>query len=251
MGGQIGSHRCRFAAARCDRQVALAVSLLVLMTASGRRARMQTAAPGTAGTDTESAPSSLEMGGRKSVTRFFVTSRGLGRGGDLGGLAGADAHCQALAMAEGSGDHTWRAYLSATATKTTPAVNARDRIGTGPWYNALGDRVARDLDDLHSGLRITRENAVTERGDPIGRNMVEVLSGSRPDGRAFQGEGDFTCANWTSNGAGRAEVGRLAEPRRRATAANSWNSAHRSRGCSQSALRATEGAGLFYCFAID
>src|SRR5437764_15332020 len=96
-------------------------------------------------------PSSLEMGGKKSVTRFFITSRSLGRGGDLGGLAGADAHCQALAKREGSGDHTWRAYLSTMATSTSPAVNARDRIGKGPWYNALGDRVAVNVEQLHGG----------------------------------------------------------------------------------------------------
>src|SRR5689334_24423459 len=109
-------------------------------------------------------PASLEMGGKKSVTRFFITSRGLGKGGNLGGLAGADAHCQALAKAEGSGDHTWRAYLSTMAMGTTPAVNARDRIGKGPWYNALGDRVAINLQQLHSDTnKINVENAVTER----------------------------------------------------------------------------------------
>src|SRR6478672_2576477 len=107
-------------------------------------------------------PASLEMGGKKSVTRFFITSRGLGKGGNLGGLAGADAHCQALAKAEGSGDHTWRAYLSTAAVANTPSVNARDRIGKGPWYNALGDRIAIDLQQLHSDNNtINVENAVT------------------------------------------------------------------------------------------
>src|SRR5262245_19083941 len=105
------------------------------------------------------------MGGAKSVTRFFVTSRGLGHGGDLGGLSGADAHGRALANAEGSGDHTWRAYLSTMATKTTPAVNARDRIGKGPWYNALGDRVAVDVEDMHNVRSMIQENVVTERGE--------------------------------------------------------------------------------------
>lgn len=196
-----------------------------------------------------SPPSSLEMGGAKSVTRFFVTSRGLGRGGDLGGLAGADAHCQALAKAEGSGDHTWHAYLSTAATPGAPAVDARDRIGKGPWYNALGDRIAVDVGDLHSGDRITRDNAVTERGDSVNGDMAEILTGSTADGRAFSGSGDRTCGNWTSSSAGRAQVGRI-----EATAGarqSSWNSAHPSRGCSQRELESTGGAGLYYCFAVD
>jgi hypothetical protein len=186
------------------------------------------------------------MGGAKSVTRFFVTSRGLGRGGDLGGLVGADAHCQALANAEGSGDHTWRAYLSTSASTTVPAVNARDRIGTGPWYNALGDRVALNLDELHSGRSITQENVVTERGDAIN---AEALTGSRPDGTAFQDADDRTCGNWTSSSRGHAQVGRLPQSGE-ASGGNSWNSAHPSRGCSQHDLQAT-GAGVFYCFATD
>ena len=128
-------------------------------------------------------PASLQMGGRKSVTRFFITSRGSGRGGNLGGLAGADARCQALAKAEGSDDHTWRAYLSTMATRTAPAINARDRIGKGPWYNALGDRVAISVQQLHSdGNEINLENAVTERGDPVKLEVHDILTGSRPDG---------------------------------------------------------------------
>jgi hypothetical protein len=196
-------------------------------------------------------PSSLEMGGKKSVTRFFITSRSLGRGGDLGGLAGADAHCQALAKREGSGDHTWRAYLSTTATSTSRAVNARDRIGKGPWYNALGDRIAVNVEQLHSGKNaIDVDNAVTERGDTVKLEVHDMLTGSRADGTAYLGTGDLTCSNWTSSSRGRAQVGHFdrisADARER-----SWNSAHASRGCSQNDFAATGGSGLFYCFAID
>jgi len=196
-------------------------------------------------------PQSLQMGGAKSVTRFFITSRGLGRGGNLGGVAGADAHCQALAKAEGSGDHTWHAYLSTTATDGAPAVNARDRIGKGPWYNALGDRIAVNLDQLHRGQHaINLENAVTERGDPVPSDKHDILTGSRPDGTAFPAPGDLTCANWTSSSRGRAQVGHHdgagPDPKDR-----SWNSAHASRGCSPKDFEATGGSGLFYCFAID
>ena len=196
-------------------------------------------------------PASLEMGGKKSVTRFFITSRGLGKGGNLGGLTGADAHCQALAKKEGSDDHTWRAYLSTMATGTAPAVNARDRIGNGPWYNALGDRIAINVLQLHSeSNKINVENAVTERGENVKLEDHDILTGTRPDGTAYPGTGDLACANWTSSGPGRAQVGHFdrmgAEVRER-----SWNSAHASRGCSQQDLRATGGAGFFYCFAID
>ena len=197
-------------------------------------------------------PASLQMGGKKSVTRFFITSHGLGRGGNLGGLAGADAHCQALAKAEGSGDHTWRAYLSTMATSTAPAVNARDRIGKGPWYNALGDRIAINVQQLHTdaGNKINIENGVTERGEMVKLEDHDILTGSRPDGTSYPGTGDLTCANWTSSSSGRAQVGhfdRMAlDPRER-----SWNSAHATRGCSQQDFRATGGAGLFYCFAIN
>jgi hypothetical protein len=190
------------------------------------------------------------MGGTKSVTRFFVTSRGLGRGGDLGGLAGADAHCQALAKAEGSDDHAWRAYLSASATSSAAAINARDRIGTGPWYNALGDRVAANLDELHGGKAIGPESALTERGDSVGDAAHDILTGSRPDGTAFAGGEDRTCGNWTSSGAGHAQAGRIDRKGTEPTAA-SWNSLHATRGCSQQDLRASQGDGLFYCFAID
>lgn len=232
---------------------ALAVALPLMLVACGRSDTQTGAA--TPETPAEALPESLPMGGAKSVTTFFVTSAGAGKGADLGGLAGADAHCQALAKAEGSGDHTWRAYLSTTATLTAPAVNARDRIGTGPWYNAEGFLVAGTIDQLHSAQsRIDKETAVTERLDPVNGvgdnpNRHDVLTGSRPDGTAFEGE-DLTCENWTLSGAGRAQVGHH-DRKGGGPGASSWNSAHASRGCSQQDLRSTGGAGLLYCFATD
>ena len=196
------------------------------------------------------------MGGVKSVTTFFVTSVGLGQGGDLGGLAGADAHCQALAKAEGSGDHTWRAYLSATPGEGRPAVHARDRIGKGPWYNAEGLLVAANVEDLHSDQnKLNKEMAVTERLDQVNGvgetpNRHDILTGSRPDGTAFGANEDVTCGNWTSSNAGRAQVGHH-DRKGREPGVNSWNSAHASRGCSQQDLESTGGAGLLYCFAVD
>jgi hypothetical protein len=221
--------------------------------------RSEEAQPGTAQAPAEtpqSVPQSIPMGGEKSVTRFFVTSKGLGRGGDLGGLAGADAHCQALAKAAGSGDHTWRAYLSTSATGDQPAVNARDRIGNGPWYNAEGFLVAANPDVLHSDAnKITKETAVTENLNPVNGvgdtpNMHDILTGSRPDGTAFDASEDLTCGNWTSSSTARAQVGHH-DRRGLGEGVNSWNSVHASRGCSQQDLESTGGAGLFYCFAID
>jgi len=202
------------------------------------------------------APEYRSMGGQKSVMTFFITSRGVGRGGDLGGLAGADAHCQALAKAEGAGDHTWRAYLSASASGSTPAVHARDRIGTGPWYNADGFRIARDVEELHSASNgIDKENGTTERLDPVNGvgdtpNRHDILTGSRPDGTAFEPGEDHTCGNWTSSGPGHAQVGHH-DRKGQGQNASSWNSAHATRGCSQAELEGTGGAGLFYCFGID
>jgi hypothetical protein len=234
----------------------LCLALSVSFAACDRNGGAPSGAGNVPAKSTEGPPPSVPMGGAKSVMTFFVTSRGLGKGGDLGGLAGADAHCQALAEAEKAGDHTWRAYLSTMTTKTEPAVNARDRIGNGPWYNAQGDRIARNLQELHSGDNaINKENAVTERLDPVGGvgdkpNVHDILTGSRSDGTAFAGDQDLTCRNWTSHGEGRAQVGhhdRMGEEEN----ANSWNSAHPSGGCSQSALQSTGGAGLLYCFGID
>jgi hypothetical protein len=187
---------------------------------------------------------------------FFITSEGPGDGANLGGLAGADQHCQMLAEAAGAGDLTWRAYLSTIATTTGPAVHARDRIGDGPWYNAMGVMVAESVADLHSANNeLSKENSLTENGDMVnGRgddpNMHDILTGSQLDGTAFTDEEGYTnCDNWTSNGEGSAQVG---HHDRTGGGQNptSWHSAHGSRGCSQENLQGTGGNGLFYCFGI-
>ena len=199
--------------------------------------------------------------GPKEMT-FFVTSVSPGKGGDLGGLEGADRYCQSLAQAAGAGDRTWHAYLSTQAPKLadTNFVNARDRIGTGPWQNAKGDVIARSVDELHSGdNNLTKQTALNEKGQPVnGRtekpNMHDILTGSRPDGTAFPGAPfpDMTCGNWTKSGAdGAAMTGHhdRAGPLD-ASWAVSWNSAHPTLGCSQEKIRPTGGDGLFYCFAV-
>ena len=190
---------------------------------------------------------------------FFVTSAGSGKGADLGGLAGADALCQQLAGAAGAGGRTWRAYLSTQAANGQPAVNARDRIGQGPWRNAKGDVVATDAAQLHGANNLTKATALTEKGTVVnGRgdqpNTHDILTGSQPDGTAFAAGGDMTCGNWTrSGGEGAAMLGHSDRMGLNDSAeAKSWNSSHASRGgCSQEALRGTGGAGLFYCFATD
>jgi hypothetical protein len=189
---------------------------------------------------------------------FFITSAGPGNGADLGGLEGADAHCQQLAEAAGASGRTWRAYLSAQANGGAAAVNARDRIGAGPWQNVQGVVIANDLDELHGTNNLTKETALSEQGDVInGRgddpNRHDVLTGSQPDGTAFAGSEDRTCGNWTSSGDGAAMVGHHdRQGLRDDEASRSWNSSHPSRGgCSQEALRGTGGDGLFYCFAAD
>lgn len=187
---------------------------------------------------------------------FFITSHGPGAGADLGGLEGADAHCQALAEAAGAGDLIWHAYLSTTASEEKPAVNARDRIGAGPWYNHAGVRVASDVDELHGeDANLTKETVLTENGETVnGRgddpNRHDILTGSTLEGRAFSGEEDTTCSNWTSDGEGSARVGHH-DRQGGGEHPTSWNSAHGTRGCSQEDLRSTGGDGLFYCFAID
>jgi hypothetical protein len=189
---------------------------------------------------------------------FFVTSAGPGNGADLGGLEGADAHCQQLAEAAGASGGTWRAYLSTQADGGQTAVNARDRIGAGPWQNAEGVVIAQDLDELHGTNNLSKETALTEQGDVVnGRgdepNRHDILTGSQPDGTAFAGSEDRTCGNWTSSGDGAAMVGHHdRQGLRDDEASRSWNSSHPSRGgCSQEALRGTGGDGLFYCFAAD
>ncbi len=193
----------------------------------------------------------------KSGMSFFVSSVGSGKGADFGGLAGADRHCQSLAAAAGAGQRTWRAYLSATPAGGMPAVNARDRIGRGPWQNVAGVVVARNVAELHGTNNLTKQTALTEKGQVVnGRgdtpNRHDVLTGSQPDGTSVPGNADTTCGNWTRSGEGSAILGhhdriglRDDEPSR------SWNSSHPSRGCGDEALRSTGGAGLLYCFAAD
>jgi len=185
---------------------------------------------------------------------FFITSVGLGDGGNLGGLEGADAHCQALADAAGAGDRTWRAYLSTEATDDVPAVSARGRIGVGPWHNALGELIASDLDQLHLSPNIVKRTALDENGNSVnGRgdspNEHDILTGTQEDGTAyFPDDDDHTCNNWTSNDEGSAQVG---HHDRHGGGNLSWNSTHATRGCSQEGLQSTGGAGLLYCFAAD
>jgi hypothetical protein len=189
-----------------------------------------------------------------SSPSFFVTSANPGRGANFGGLAGADAHCQALAGAAGQGGKTWRAYLSTTGAN---AVNARDRIGKGPWYNVKGTQVAGNVDELHGTNQLTKETALTERGETVmGRgdavNLHDVLTGSTPEGRAAAGSEDTTCGNWTRGAEGSATVGHHDRQGLRDDApSRSWNSSHATRGCSMDALKSTGGGGLLYCFAAN
>lgn len=198
----------------------------------------------------------------QSALGFFVTSVGSGRGGDFGGLAGADAHCQTLAATVGAGQRTWRAYLSTTATGGKPAVNARDRIGKGPWRNARGDLIAGSVAELHGANNLAKHTALTEKGEMVnGRgdtpNRHDILTGSQPDGTAFPTAGSFertptdtTCGNWTTSSGGSAIVGHhdrmgLQDD----LPSRSWNSSHATKGCSVAELRSTGGDGLLYCFA--
>jgi hypothetical protein len=219
---------------------------------------------------------------------FFVTSVGLGHGANLGGLEGADAHCQQLAIAAGAGNKTWHAYLSTQARSGQPVVNARDRIGQGPWYNVKGEMIASDLAHLHGdtlelarlGNNITKLTDLTEKGEivpgltdglnPHDReyaymlqhpesNHHETLTGSQPDGRAFTDNRDHTCNNWTSEGVGTSDNLRqnngpnaqVGMSDRNGGGNGSWNSAHGTTGCSQDALARTHGIGMYYCFAIN
>ncbi len=185
---------------------------------------------------------------------FFVTSVGLGQGANLGGLAGADAHCGKLAEAAGSTGRTWKAYLS-TQEKDKRGVSARNRIGLGPWYNANGELIASDVDQLHLNPNIVKRTAVDESGNRVnGRgdkpNRHDILTGSMADGTAYfpREKADHTCSNWTSSGEGNATLG---HHDRHGGGNTSWNAAHDSRGCGEADLPKTGGAGLFYCFAAD
>lgn len=189
---------------------------------------------------------------------FFVSSAGSGKGADLGGLEGADRICRTLAEAAGAGGRTWRAYLS---TQGPGAVNARDRIGSGPWVNARGVVIARDLDELHGANNLAKQTAINEKGEIVnGRgdtpNTHDILTGSKPDGTAFGDDADRTCSNWTSSGKGAAMLGHSDRTGVDESAPmKSWNSSHLSRGpgggCSQDDMKVTGGVGRLYCFAAD
>ena len=223
--------------------------------------KMRTACLAAVGVTLLAACASAPQGPNPAAMTFFVTSAGPGKGADLGGLDGADRHCASLAKAAGAGDRVWRAYLSTQGSGLTDPgfVNARDRIGSGPWRNAMGVLVAKSVDDLHSpASNLNKETALDERGRPVkGRtdrpNEHDILTGSRADGTAFPGAPfpDMTCGNWTKSGPdGSAMTGHhdRAGPIA-ASWATSWNSAHPTRGCHPEGLRSTGGAGLFYCFA--
>jgi hypothetical protein len=193
-------------------------------------------------------------------TSFFITSVGIGNGANLGGLAGADNHCQTLAQAAGAGGKTWRAYLSTQEADGKPAVNARDRIGKGPWQNSKGVVIAKDVAGLHGNNNLTKQTALTEKGEinnGMGDtpNRHDVLTGSQADGTAFPAGDDRTCKNWTSNTQGAAMLGHADRTGTPSPTMNSWNAAHPSRGpdggCSQNDLISTGGAGLLYCFAAN
>jgi hypothetical protein len=207
----------------------------------------------------------LDMGGstmaQQANMTFFVTSVGSGNGANVGGLNGADQHCQQLAQSAGAGGHTWHAYMSTQAAGGQPAVNARDRIGKGPWTNAKGVVVAKDVAELHGQNNLTKQTSLSEKGDVInGRgdtpNRHDAMTGSQPDGTAFAAGEDRTCGNWTSSTKGAAMLGHIdRQGLREDDASHSWNSSHPSRGpdggCSQNDLKSTGGDGLFYCFAVN
>jgi hypothetical protein len=202
-----------------------------------------------AGAQAQQAPQSPNMS-------FFVTSAGPGKGADLGGVEGADRRCQELAQGAGAGGKTWRAYLSTQAAGGGQTVNARDRIGRGPWQNFKGEVVAQNVDDLHSdNNKLGMQSSLTERGSVVAGvgftpNWHDILTGSTPEGRAFPGNLNLTCNNWTSSGFGAAIVGHIDRRGLQDNVyARSWNASHMSRSCSPDDLRATGGNGLFYCFA--
>ena len=209
-----------------------------------------------------SALASAPAQAQSADTSFFLTSNGIGNGGNLGGLAGADNHCQTLAQAAGAGAKTWRAYLSTQAADGAPAVNARDRIGKGPWKNSKGAVVAKDVAELHSANNnLTKQTALSDKGDVISGagdtpNRHDVLTGSQADGTAFAAGEDRTCKNWTSSTQGAAMVGHFdRKGLRDDEPSKSWNTSHPSRGpdggCSQADLKSTGGDGLMYCFAAN
>ena len=203
------------------------------------------------------APASAQQARQAPNTTFFVTSAGPGKGADLGGLAGADAHCQQLATTVGAGGKTWHAYLSTNAANQGGPVNARDRIGKGPWQNSKGVVVAKDVDDLHSANNnLNQQTALTERGTMVAGvgmtpNQHDAMTGSQADGRAFPANLNLTCNNWSSSTFGSTMLGHIDRTPKTPANLESWNAAHMSRSCSQPDLIATGGNGLFYCFAAQ
>jgi hypothetical protein len=206
------------------------------------------------------APAGQGRGGPPQPMSFFITSVGKGDGANYGGLAGADAYCQSMAEAAGRGGVTWHAYLS---TQGAGAVNARDRIGNGPWYNARGGRIGQSVAELHGdtieqarmGVALGKQLSLTDKAGIVNGvgdtpNQHDILTGSQPDGRAYTDGNDHTCGNWTSNSTGRGSA-QLGHSDKQGGNNGSWNSAHPSRGCSQPDLVATGGAGLLYCFAVN
>jgi len=198
--------------------------------------------------------SAAPVAAQQANMSFFVTSVGAGKGADLGGLAGADKHCQDLATTAGAGGKTWHAYLS---TQGAGAVNARDRIGKGPWMNAKGVAVAKDVAELHGANNLTKQTALNEKGEVVNGygdtpNRHDILTGSQRDGTAYAADKDATCKNWTSSTEGTAMLGHAdRKGPREDDAMHSWNSSHPSRGCTQDQLRASGGDGLLYCFAVN
>jgi hypothetical protein len=198
--------------------------------------------------------------GQNTSMSFFITSQGPGNGANLGGLAGADALCQKLAATAGAGNRTWHAYLSTSAEEGKPVVNARDRIGKGPWYNAKGVKIADNLADLHADKNnIKKETALDEKGDPVNGsgdkpNKHDILTGSQLDGTAYPPGEDMTCRNWTAGNAtkfpGKAQLGHH-DRQSFSEGGSPWNSAHASRGCGQEDLKSSGGDGLLYCFAAQ
>ncbi len=196
---------------------------------------------------------------QKAPMSFFVTSQGPGNGANLGGLDGADKHCQTLAAAAGAGERTWRAYLSANAEGGKPAVNARDRIGAGPWYNAKGVKIAANVADLHSDrVNLKKETALDEKGNTVNAsgdkpNRHDILTGSQLDGTVYPAGDDMTCRNWTAGNStklpGKTQVGHL-DRQGLSDGVSPWNSAHATRGCGQEDLKSSGGDGLLYCFAV-
>lgn len=241
----------------CAAAVAMAFSASALAQTAA-----QAAAPAAAPAATATGPNTARSTDPAKPFSFFVTSEGSGKGADLGGIAGADSHCQKLATAVGAGQKNWRAYLSTQPVDGQPAVNARDRIGQGPWFNARGVQIARDVAHLHGdtlesarlGNNLSRNTVLNEKNEAVKGagdkpNEHDIITGSTPDGRAYADAADHTCKNYTSSAAdGSAQLGHFD---RTGGGNTSWNSAHASRGCGQANLVSTGGAGLLYCFATN